>query len=188
MAGLGARCEVWRGTRKATSRTQPGAMQRGKRGGGARCSVTWRDTATRNVWGPRQVGTLLPALTRPAFRRRSPATTQLLTDWTAIVGPALAAVTVPRRLSGTTLTLACTGPIAMELQHMTGELAAMINRHLGRVAVERLRFVQEMVPGPAAPPPPGVTDPPERIAGLPEGPLHDALARLGQTMRRLGSK
>lgn len=138
----------------------------------------------RNVWGPRPVGALVPGLTRAAFRRRSPATTQILSDWTAIVGPALADVTVPRRLSGTTLTLACAGPIAMELQHMASELTARINGHLGRVAVERLRFVQEALPGPAtlatAPPDPG---PAERIPGLPDGPLHDALARLGHSLR-----
>ncbi len=80
------------------------------------------------MWGPRAVGSLAPALTRPAFRRRSTAGAQILTDWAAIVGPALAAVTMPRRLSGTTLTLACAGPIAMELQHMSVELAAADQR------------------------------------------------------------
>ena len=143
-----------------------------------------RDTE-RNVWGPRPVGSLLPTLTRPAFRRRSPAAAQLLTDWLTIIGPALAAVTMPRRLTGTTLTLACSGPIAMELQHMTNELTARINGHLGRVVVERLRFVQEALPGPAVPPAPtGDSTPPKPIANLPPGPLNDALARLGQTLRR----
>lgn len=143
------------------------------------------ETDKRHVWGPRAVGTLIPALTRPAFRRRSPATTQIMTDWTAIVGPALATVTMPRRLTGTTLTLACSGPIALELQHMTGELAARINGHLGRVVVERLRFVQEALPGPAATPPTDASlAPPAPIEGLPEGPLNEALARLGQAIRR----
>ena len=108
-----------------------------------------------------------------------------MTDWAVIVGPALADVTMPRRLSGTTLTLACAGPIAMELQHMTVELAARINGHLGRVVVDRLRFVQEVLPGPAAAVPPRPdTVIPDRIAGLPDGPLHDALARLGQSVRQ----
>ena len=154
----------------------------GKRGDGQR-----DHGKDRHVWGPRAVGSLVPALTRPAFRRRSTAGAQILTDWAAIVGPALAAVTMPRRLSGTTLTLACAGPIAMELQHMSVELAARINGHLGRAAVERLRFVQEALPGPAAGSP-QVADAgsPEPIEGLPAGKLNDALARLGQTMRRAG--
>ncbi len=139
----------------------------------------------RHVWGPRAVGGLVAGLTRPAFRRRSPATAQILADWRAIVGPALADVATPRRLSGTTLTLACSGPIAMELQHMSGELAARINGHLGRVAVERLRFTQEATPRPAAAPAPSDTPGvPPIIAGVPPGALHDALARLGQAIQR----
>ncbi len=155
------------------------ADEGGKRGDNA---------AVRHVWGPRAIGSLVPGLTRPAFRRRSPAAAQIMTDWTLIVGPALAAVSMPRRLSGTTLTLACAGPIAMELQHMTGELAARINGHLGRVVVQQLRFVQEALPGPAVSPPPVDAPPLERIAGLPDGPLHDALARLGQSIRQARDK
>ena len=49
-------------------------------------------------------------------------------------------------MSGTTLTLACAGPVAMELQHMSEELVSRINRHLGRIVVQRLRFVQEVLP------------------------------------------
>ena len=139
----------------------------------------------RHVWGPRAVGALVPPLTRSAFRRRSPATAQILSDWAAIVGPALAAVTEPRRISGTTLTLACSGPVAMELQHMATELASRINSHIGRVVVERLRFVQEafIAPPPLAPLPEALP-PPVAIPGLAAGPLHDALARLGQAVNR----
>ena len=149
--------------------------------------ATDADDGKRHVWGPRPVGGLVAGLSRPAFRRRSPATAQIMADWTVIVGPALAAVTAPRRLSGTTLTMACSGPIAMELQHMSAELLGRINGHLGRVAVERLRFVQELLPSPtaiAAPAEDAGTPPP--IIGIPPGPLHDALARLGQAVRRAG--
>ena len=157
---------------------------------GGKRDVGERNDTARNVFGPRPVGNLVPALTRPAFRRRSPATTQILTDWATIVGPALAAVTIPRRLTGTSLMLACAGPIAMELQHMSSELAARINGHLGRVVVERFRFVQEALPVPAGPPVPGPDiAPPDPITGLRPGPVNDALARLGQTLRhRAGEK
>ena len=100
------------------------------------------DSDERHVYGPRPVGALMPRLTRPAFRRRAPATAQVLADWSAIVGPAIAAVTTPRRLSAGTLTIACAGPIAMELQHLAGEVIARINAHLGSQAVTALRFVQ----------------------------------------------
>jgi hypothetical protein len=131
----------------------------------------------------------MPGITRPAFRRRAPATAQVLADWSDIVGPALAAVTAPRRMSGTTLTLACAGPIAMELQHMSEELVSRINSHLGRTVVQHLRFVQEILPPQAAPalllPP---DEPPPPIPGIPTGPLHDALARLGQALQRQPSR
>ncbi|MFC7610104.1 DciA family protein [Teichococcus aestuarii] len=51
------------------------------------------------------------------FRRRSPAATHLMTDWPEIVGPVLAAQSMPQKLVGGTLTLGCAGPMAMELQY-----------------------------------------------------------------------
>ena len=92
---------------------------------------------------PLPLGSLIPAITRPAFRKRSPAGAQVMADWPGIVGPALAAVTTPLRLSAGTLTLACSGPVAMELQHLAPELISRINAQLGRTPVERLRFVQQ---------------------------------------------
>jgi len=89
---------------------------------------------------PLPLSALVPKLTRPAFRKRSPAGAQLLADWAQIVGPALAAVTSPLRLSAGTLTLACSGPVAMELQHLAPQLVSRINAQLGRPVVERLRF------------------------------------------------
>ena len=102
----------------------------------------------RHVYGPRPVGALVPGLTRAAFRRRAPGTAQVLADWSSIVGPALAAVTLPRRLGAGTLTIACSGPIAMELQHLSGELIARINTALGPGVVKTLRFLQ-VAPEPA---------------------------------------
>lgn len=138
----------------------------------------------RHVYGPRPVGALIPSLTRPAFRRRAPTAAQVMADWASIVGPALAAVTVPRRLQSGTLSIACAGPVAMELQHLAGELLARINRHLGREAVNRLRFVQDLAP--AAPPAPAPPASPEAekaaeraVSALPDGTLRDALKALG---------
>ena len=135
----------------------------------------------RHVYGPRPIGALVPALTRPAFRKRAPGSAQVMADWAQIVGPELSATTTPRRLSGGTLTLACTGPVALELQHLSDQVLARVNGHLGRVVVERLRFVQN----PAAPPqaPPARPRPPAaavEVPGIPPGPWRDALAALGQ--------
>lgn len=142
-----------------------------------------RPPSERHVYGPRQVSALVPALVRPAFRRRSPATAQVLADWDVIVGPAIAAVATPRKLFGGTLAIACPGPVAMELQHLSGQLIERINIHLGKVAVTRLRFVQDMPVAARPPPPPrpqAVAEARAAVAGLPEGGLRDALEALGR--------
>jgi hypothetical protein len=143
----------------------------------------------RFLGGPRPLGALVPALTRPAFKRKSPAGAQIMADWPALVGPALAAVSQPLRLSSGTLTLACSGPVAMELQHLAPQLAGRINAALGRVAVERFRFVQR-APAMAAPPmrrAPLDTLPARiesAIAGVESAELRDALARLARGVYR----
>ncbi len=142
----------------------------------------------RHVYGPRPVGALVSRLTRAAFRRRAPATAQVIADWIAIMGPAIASVTTPRRLSGGTLTIACAGPIAMELQHLGGEVMARINTHLGSNTVKALRFVQTLEPvqPPAALPhqadPAKVAAIEAVLSDLPEGELRTALASLGRAM------
>jgi hypothetical protein len=142
----------------------------------------------RHVYGPRPVGALLPRVTRPAFRRRAPATAQVLADWTAIVGPAIAAVTTPRRLTSGTLTIACAGPIAMELQHLANEVMARINTHLGSQVVSALRFVQTLgdAPRPLRVTPPAdparLAEVEATLAHMPDGELRAALAALGQAV------
>jgi hypothetical protein len=145
-------------------------------------------SAERHPYGSRPLAALLPAVTRSAFRRRSPMAARLLMDWDAIVGPALAAVTAPERCASGTLSLACAGPVALELQHLAPKLIERINGHVGRPLVRRLRFHQVPVsPLPAKPP----AKPPRpateavvaaRLAGIPEGELRDALARLGHAI------
>jgi hypothetical protein len=144
-------------------------------------------TDDRHVYGPRPLSALVPRLTRPAFRRRAPATAQVLSDWAGIVGPAIAAVTTPRRLSAGTLTIACAGPIAMELQYLSSELIGRINAHLGSQTVAALRFVQTAtVP---TPPPPVQTvasnvtaEANAAVQTLPEGELRAALSALGRAV------
>ncbi len=141
--------------------------------------------AGRFVYGPRPLSALVPGVVRPAFRGRMAATAQVLADWAAIVGPAYAALTTPRRLTSATLTIGCTGPVAMELQHVAPALIERINSHLGRAAVERLRFVQEPPPrATAAPIPrrPATHAAQAAVAGLPPGELRDSLERLGRVV------
>ena len=140
----------------------------------------------RHVYGPRALASLLPAITRPALRSRNAASAQLVADWEAVAGPRIAAQTVPRRLAAGTLTLACAGPVALELQHQSQMLIGRINSHYGRLLVDRLRFVQDdsaAAVRPVAPTSQAIPEP-VAIADMPEGPLRDALAALGARIRQ----
>ncbi len=126
---------------------------------------------------------LVPAVTRAAFKKRSPAGATLMADWVGIVGPQLALVTEPRRLARGTLTIACAGPVAMELQHLQGAMLDRINTHAGERLVERLRFTQDHVAARAAPAAPRRAVAKQTVEDMPEGALADALAGLLQAMR-----
>jgi hypothetical protein len=143
----------------------------------------------RSPYGPQPLSALVPRLTRPAFRKRSPAGAQLLSDWPALVGPALAQVTMPRRFAGGRLTIGCAGPVAMELQYLAPQLIARINGQLGEALVRELRFVQQAgagTPSPPLPPPPRPL--PARVAAeldlLTDAGLRAALEKLGRGVYR----
>lgn len=135
--------------------------------------------------GPHELGALIPRLARPAFRRRSAAAAQIIADWPAIMGPELAAMAEPLKLSAGTLTLACTGPAAMELSLLGPVVMDRVNAHLGRVAVSRLSFRQRApralpVRKPVPPPAELPQDTAARLDSLPEGELRAALERMAQ--------
>jgi hypothetical protein len=148
---------------------------------------TYRDMTkvSRPVYGPRSITSLVPIVARGVFNRAAPGIAQLMEAWGGIVGPVLAGTTVPRRLAQGTLTIGCSGPVAMELQHLSVELISRINQYLGAETVRRLRFVQ--IPSPQPPSQSRLlpTEAAERaasdaVAGLPDGPLRVALAALGR--------
>ncbi len=132
---------------------------------------------SRRAYTSRGLAELVPLLTRPAYRRRSPAGALLMSEWSQIVGPRLALQTEPRRLTGLQLTIACAGPVAMELQHLSGVLIERINTHAGRTLVDRLRFVQDILTV-RAPKATRAAVPPRPVEGVEEGELNEALGRL----------
>jgi hypothetical protein len=142
-----------------------------------------RAEADRRSFVTLPLAQLLPGVTRPAFKKRSPAAATLMAEWTSIVGPRLAASTEPRRLARGQLTIACAGPVAMELQHLQAALIDRINTHAGEKIVEKLRFTQDHVAPRAAMPVPKRHVAAERIEGIADGPLADALSALLQAIR-----
>jgi hypothetical protein len=134
-------------------------------------------------YAPRGIAALLAPVVRPSFRKRAPAAAHLLADWDSLAGPQLAARATPVKFAGGTLTLACAGPAAMELQHLGPEIIGRLNQAIGQAIVERLRFIQKAstpdleaalrtTRTPAAP-----------SLELPEGPLGAALAKLYQGIK-----
>ena len=104
------------------------------------------------------------------------------------MGAKVGARTQPKRLVGGTLTVACAGPVALELQHSADMLIARVNRHVGQILVQRLRLVQQQVqaPIPPAPAPSRMVDRVDialSLAGLDDGPVRDALAGLAAAMQ-----
>jgi hypothetical protein len=121
--------------------------------------------------------------------------------WREIVGPSLARRTEPVKLSaargegGASLEIRVAGPAATLVQHQAPDILARVNLYLGAGSVDRLRIVQGPLrraarAEPAKPRPRGPLDAAaerelaESLAGLPEGPLKNALTRLGREVMR----
>ena len=140
----------------------------------------------RFVYGPRPIGTLVPTVARPVFKRQNPSAAQILADWEAIVRPKVASMTIPRLLDRGVLTIACAGPTAMELHYVGVAMIQRINAHLGGQPVHSLKFTQAGMPRKPAPafkkPPEAVLEAQAAVAGLPDGDLKDALAALGRVV------
>jgi hypothetical protein len=114
---------------------------------------------------------------------------RLKSEWAAIVGPQLAAVTWPEALArGGILKLRVASAKALELQHRSPLVIERINVFFGREAVTRLALVQGPLPLPA-PAPSQPTRPlgpgeaaalDQQLAGVASPELRDALAGLGR--------
>ena len=133
---------------------------------------------TRRNYAARPIAGLLAPVLRPAYKRRAPAAANLLADWEEIAGPGLAARAAPIKFAGGTLTLACSGPVAMELQLLGPQIIERLNQALGHGMIERLRFQQSTPRAAAAAPPSRPESPVALPENLPEGALGEALAAL----------
>lgn len=147
-----------------------------------------------------QVGKPLAAITRKAFSKFGFVDDHVLKRWPEVVGPELARLTAPERISkpsgkaaadGATLTVRVAGAAALEVQHMAPEIVSRINRFYGRQVIARLKLVQGPLPETArsrrrkAPPPLPESD--ERrledaAKGIEDPGLAAALARLGRAV------
>ena len=152
--------------------------------------------------GTPHVSKVLGRITGRTMNRRGFSDSRMLENWSAIVGPQLAAMSQPVRLSrrksgrdgeetaGGVLTVKAEGAIALEIQHLAPQIIDRLNSYYGYAAIARLNIVQGPVtvtPSPLSPLP--IKD--EEISALAddfdeiETPrLKRALASLALLMRR----
>ena len=107
---------------------------------------------------PRALAATLPKITRPILEKGGRDYAALIAEWPAIVGPALAAASLPEKLArrrtgadeaalGSVLTIRVTGGAAIEFQHREPQILERINAYLGHRAVVRLKLIQGPIPG-----------------------------------------
>ncbi|SDH47539.1 DUF721 domain-containing protein [Roseospirillum parvum] len=159
-------------------------------------TVPPRRTTGTTLAGPRALSAISQRLTRPLMRKRGLSVADLKADWPAMVGPDLARLCLPLRLSFPrgekshgTLTVAVTsGAVATLLEHRNRQIIERVNTYLGRPALARLAFRQGGITPPRPAPPPPVPSPAaearlrQSLADLPDGPVKEALGRLGRTL------
>jgi hypothetical protein len=135
-----------------------------------------------------------------AFKKQGFASTELVTNWPAIVGAEIAAHAEPIRIQWLrpvegeapqpgTLVLRVEGPAAIEIQHLSKVILERVNRFFGWQAVGKIGIRQAPLRRRASKPRP-VIDAAEcaRIAAalpaIEDDGLRQALARLGAAIKR----
>jgi hypothetical protein len=149
--------------------------------------------------GARPLSDLLGATLSDAFRQQGFASAELVTRWTDIVGPQIAAHAEPMKVhwpravgnappAPGTLVLRVDGPTAVEIQHLSGVILERVNRFFGWQAVNRLALRQAPLSRRAKQA--VKTLDPEAVARLAESlpevtddQLRQALARLGAAVK-----
>ena len=143
--------------------------------------------------GPRAIAGEIERLTRPTLSKRGLAGADVVAEWAAIVGPAMAQYTCPLRITwprdnageGTLHLRVASSPLATELQHLQPQILERINSFFGYGAVARVAISHGPLPRPrprAKPPQPQARpeDVERSVAAVADPDLKAALARLGK--------
>jgi len=149
----------------------------------------------------RRLGDLIGRCLSKTLARQGFASTELVTRWADIVGPEIAVHAEPvkiqwaRRLDAeapepATLVLRVEGPVAIEIQHLSGVIVERVNRFFGWRAISRIAlrqapliFRNETKPFPA-PSAEGTAAVAATLTDLADPDLRQALARLGAAIKR----
>jgi hypothetical protein len=149
---------------------------------------------------PRPLSDLLHKTLSEAFAKQGFASAELVTRWTEIVGADIADHSQPEKIQWTRtrdgqlaepgkLVLRVEGPMALEIQHLSGIILERVNRFLGWQAVGSIRLRQaplrrtqrDVEPAPDPELAARVT---AGLADIQDEKLRNALARLGVAIKR----
>lgn len=131
--------------------------------GDAPPAVYSRPVRRRDYVSAKPVGGFVPKLTRKAFQKHGFSSVALISDWSTIVGPVLAAYTLPERLKwprgvevysetdadqrgrpGATLVLGVDASRALEVEYSGPQIIERVNGYFGYAAVARLKIMQRI--------------------------------------------
>ena len=109
-----------------------------------------KSTSSTRRWGKiRNIGAIMPGVTRDTMQKRGFMQGEIITRWREIVGNELADCTSPEKLSfprserrAGTLQVRVAGAAALALQHEEPQVIQRINRFFGYGAVARLKLIQ----------------------------------------------
>ena len=150
---------------------------------------------------PKPLSQIVGKTIADAFAKQGFASTGVVTHWPEIVGAEIADHAEPMRMiwprrvheddpDPATLVLRVEGPVALEIQHLSGVIIEKVNRFFGFRAVGRIQIRQAPLARREKKKPPPAPDP-EVVARLAAGmgdiadeALRDALARLGASVKR----
>lgn len=138
-------------------------------------------------------------ITRAAFARHGFVQGEVVSNWAAIVGDEIATVCWPERISwpratgdrtrrtGGTLVVRAAPGRALEVGYAVPRLIARINAFFGHAAIARIKVLQATggpVPAPHKKTPAATPVSPcnPHLEAMGEGPLKDALLRLGRNL------
>src|SRR5579859_1982549 len=156
----------------------------------------------RTLPGPKAIAEFSRKLTQGPLGRRGFGEASLVTNWAEIVGVAQALGSMPLKIAfprdertrGVLHVRVSTGGLATEFQYRKELIISRINSHFGYGAVADLRITQGHVPPrmprKKTPPPPVLPEEQEndlqqRLAGVEDDEMREALAKLG---RRLAAR
>lgn len=151
--------------------------------------------------GPVAISGLINRLTRPVLGNRGFANVDILTHWSAIVGPDLAALACPlsmkyergnQRQGATLMVRVASGAAATLLQFKSPQVIERVNRYFGYHAVAKLQLTLGVLPklqktaeaeqAPLSPEALAAID--QAVAGVGSPAVRLALAQLGANVRR----